>query len=426
MEKDNRTKVSIVMPVYNASNYLDRSLSDIVNQTYSNLEIIIVDDYSQDDSKSVYLKYAAHDSRIKIFVQKSNMGAASARNRGLEYATGEYIIFLDADDSFDREMIRKSLDAAVNNHADVVVFGYHEIIIAENDTHIIHKLNKEVYQTCDDKLELMNKCMTVPWNKLVRREVLLHNNIFFQNIPSENDVFYSYATILTSDTVVTLGDVLVQYYHGHANSISCDRDKKCSHLVLAQEAVYQYIVETMGNQQLAISYLNEVISSVLYRLQNEKNKRKLNAACEQWGNSRIFHNAILENQDNIHISSSNRLFIQRMLSGEDWKIDNIYLLYKDDIKETLEHIHQNNKKIALWGYGKRGKQFLKMLIDENIGIDFIIDNDINKIGNIVDRYTIVRYETIAHNVDYVIVLSEIIKNEIINKIDAQKIIEIII
>lgn len=103
MEKGFTDKISIVVPVYNVEKYLDNSIRHILNQTYKNLEIILVDDGSTDASGQICDSYAMKDSRVRVF-HKKNGGSSSARNLGLEMATGEFIGFLDADDYADETM----------------------------------------------------------------------------------------------------------------------------------------------------------------------------------------------------------------------------------------------------------------------------------------------------------------------------------
>ena len=100
---NSRPKISVIVPVYNVEKYLDNCINSIVNQTYDNLEILLVDDGSKDNSGSLCDEWALRDNRIKV-IHKQNGGASSARNAGLDAATGEYIGFVDADDYIDIDM----------------------------------------------------------------------------------------------------------------------------------------------------------------------------------------------------------------------------------------------------------------------------------------------------------------------------------
>ena len=114
--------VSVVLPIYNVEKYLERCILSIVNQTYRNLEIILVDDGSPDRCPEICDAWARKDSRIKV-VHKRNAGLGYARNTGIEHATGEYIFFFDSDDYVELDTVELCVDAAVLEKADIVCFG---------------------------------------------------------------------------------------------------------------------------------------------------------------------------------------------------------------------------------------------------------------------------------------------------------------
>lgn len=112
-------KISIVVPVYNMSRYLDKCISSIRNQSYTNLEIILIDDGSIDGSSKIVDKHASFDSRI-IAIHEENQGESRARNVGLEQTTGDYIAFVDCDDWIEPDIYETLLSAAVSNDLDIV------------------------------------------------------------------------------------------------------------------------------------------------------------------------------------------------------------------------------------------------------------------------------------------------------------------
>ena len=114
--------VSVVVPVYNVEKYLDRCVSSIVNQTYSNLEIILVDDGSPDRCPELCDAWARRDNRIRV-IHKQNTGLGMARNTGIENATGDYICFFDSDDYIHRETIEKACRVMNGNEVQIVIFG---------------------------------------------------------------------------------------------------------------------------------------------------------------------------------------------------------------------------------------------------------------------------------------------------------------
>lgn len=112
--------ISVVVPIYNIEKYLPRSIESILNQTYQNLEVILVDDGSTDGSLEICEQYAKKDARIKV-LHKSNGGAGGARNRGMELATGKYLTFVDGDDWIEKDMYEKMLSAIWETNSEIAV-----------------------------------------------------------------------------------------------------------------------------------------------------------------------------------------------------------------------------------------------------------------------------------------------------------------
>ena len=122
----NNKVISIVVPVYNVEKYLDRCLLSLVNQTYQNIEILLIDDGSLDSSPQKCDEWAKKDQRIKV-IHKKNEGLGFARNTGIENATGEFICFCDSDDTIHEDTIQKCVDAVFEYNADIVNFGFNYI-----------------------------------------------------------------------------------------------------------------------------------------------------------------------------------------------------------------------------------------------------------------------------------------------------------
>ena len=132
--------ISIVIPVYNVEKYLDECIQSVINQTYKNLQILLINDESTDSSYDICCKYSKQDDRIQI-INKKNGGAASARNVGIDKATGEYIYFLDSDDYIKETTIEEVVNYMKNNNLDLCYFSA-DVIIEDNDL----TWNKEMYK----------------------------------------------------------------------------------------------------------------------------------------------------------------------------------------------------------------------------------------------------------------------------------------
>lgn len=117
--------ISVIVPVYNVEPYLEEAIESVIHQTYTDLEIILVDDGSTDDSGKICDRYQKKDSRIKV-VHQENRGLSAARNAGLDICKGEMIAFLDSDDAFCTDMLQKMSDAMLESGADIVECNYAE------------------------------------------------------------------------------------------------------------------------------------------------------------------------------------------------------------------------------------------------------------------------------------------------------------
>lgn len=191
-----RVKVSVILPVYNAERYIEECLESLVNQTLKEIEIICVDDGSVDGSLEILRKYEKKDERIKVICQK-NLYAGVARNNGMKYATGKYMIFLDSDDFFDSTLLEKTYNEAECCDAEVVLFGARSI---NDNTNEIRPMpwvfRKEIFPeyvpfNCRDVSgQLLNFTSPNPWSKLFKTEFIKKNNLQFQQLHSSNDVFF--------------------------------------------------------------------------------------------------------------------------------------------------------------------------------------------------------------------------------------------
>ncbi|MCH5249283.1 MAG: glycosyltransferase family 2 protein [Lachnospiraceae bacterium] len=402
---------SIVIPVYNKGQYLKECLDSIQRQTYKNLEIICVDDGSTDNSYEICLEYTRTDKRFRIIKQK-NSGAAAARNRGLDNAHGEYIVFLDADDSFDEKMIEKACLAATENNADVVVWGYNEVGMESNNTSVVCRIpNYEVVDHDEVDFEVMESARTVPWNKLVRRELLIRKAIRFQNIPTENDVFYSNAVILSASKIFFVREALVNYSRGLQGSISVSRTLKKSHALLAYDQVYQFIKE--NEEKFVVPYIDKTLDWIMGNIIKENNFVRVKSISENYKKCKALKNAFLENENNPSIKFRNRNLINLLKSMDLVNLpSNIYIYSMGILQQIVENAHRHNKKIALWGCGVKGKKFIDAMKECGIQIDYVVDMDKSKQGTLYKSYLIHNYLDIQDVIQIIIILTSSILEEI--------------
>ncbi|WP_223067913.1 glycosyltransferase [Paenibacillus caui] len=192
--------ISVIVPVYNVENYLPKCLDSICGQTYSRLEIIIVNDGTKDGSERIIDEYALRDKRIKMVV-KPNGGLSSARNAGMEIATGDYVAFIDSDDWIAPEMLEHMYDTAEAGNCDLVVCNYDKVF-ADHTERSFLQMKEEIVDVRKLGLaEYMYRYLFTyahgheVWNKLYRRDILVQNAIRFEpnkEIFSEDLLFNLY------------------------------------------------------------------------------------------------------------------------------------------------------------------------------------------------------------------------------------------
>lgn len=187
-------KISIIVPVYRVEKYINRCLDSILNQSYKNLEIILVDDGSPDRCGEICEEYAKKDSRIRV-IHKENGGLSDARNFGMKYITGEYTLFLDSDDYIEKDCIETLLKIAQENNSDIVQCGfyydYNTYLLYDDryyteDSPIVNLDNNSLMR----ELVINERVKNFVWGKLYKSE-LIRDKYFKKGVLFE-DVFWSH------------------------------------------------------------------------------------------------------------------------------------------------------------------------------------------------------------------------------------------
>lgn len=197
-------KVSIIIPVYNKAPYLDSCISSVINQTYKNLEIIIIDDGSTDNSLEICENYRKKDERIQLISQE-NQGVSVARNKGIQKASGEWIYFLDADDYLELDAFEILVNEIIQDkEIDLIEFGTKkwkdEVIIGERVPS-----RQKLYT---DSIQLIKENELKPfsaWLHLIKKDLLIKNNIKFdKDLRHNEDMLFMYKVFLSSEKALVL------------------------------------------------------------------------------------------------------------------------------------------------------------------------------------------------------------------------------
>jgi len=204
--------VSIIMPVYNSEKYLEKSISSVLNQTLDSVELICINDRSDDDSLGVLKKFQKKDKRIKIINNKINVGPGKSRNVGIKNANGEYICFLDSDDWLRKKACEILYKKAEEGKADVVYIR--PKLVFANKTILDNRLLTE--KDCEDKdivfrKNLLRRVAWAPWSKFIRRDLLVKNKIGFPDIYIAEDMDFSYKVIYYAKKITYAKEYLYNY-----------------------------------------------------------------------------------------------------------------------------------------------------------------------------------------------------------------------
>lgn len=214
--------VSIIIPVYNVEQYIEECIKSVIKQSLQNIEIIIVNDGTRDNSINIIRKYIESDKRIKL-IDKKNGGLSSARNVGLDVAKGEYILFLDSDDWIEHTMAEDMYNYAVENKVDIVTSGYNRI-----DNNICTKVKSPIESNrVYNKTEILNiisnesnNITWFVWRNLYSRELITKNKIRFnENVKIGEDTAFNLEAFLSSNYIMSIPKNLYNY-RNNPNSLT--------------------------------------------------------------------------------------------------------------------------------------------------------------------------------------------------------------
>lgn len=286
-------KLSIIVPIYNVERYLERCIISILNQTYINFELILVNDGSTDNSKDICEKYLSIDNRIKL-INKKNGGLSSARNTGIELAIGEYIAFVDSDDYINKYMYEVLITTLKKDKSDMVICGYNKVDQNEANFQEINNYIdvNNVLASKISKVEALDKLLiegekfVVPWNKIYKRK--LFNELRYKNGKIYEDEFLAHRVLYKCNKVSVINEKLYFYIQRDGSIINSkfttkrfdkvyalkeriDFLKEKNLLELKEKAEKSFVDYFIWNYFVAYQRL-ENVNSDLIKLKNEFNK----------------------------------------------------------------------------------------------------------------------------------------------------------
>lgn len=261
-------KVSIIVPVYNAEKYIERCIKSLIGQTYKNIEIILINDGSEDKSLNILRNFENIDKRITL-INQENSGPSKARNLGINKSTGNYIAFIDADDYVELNYIEKMIKQSNCFKSDMIVCNYKEVRKeGEIPSNIFTFINNGEAYDCDINCigEVLCGRGGLVWGKLLKSSIIKENKIRFdENISMCEDLLFTLEFIKNTKVVSKIDDYL--YIHNKYNdeSITAKYNKELfNEQVKVQRKLEQFVYSNNYNNSYIENLLYERLKGIMW------------------------------------------------------------------------------------------------------------------------------------------------------------------
>ena len=264
--------VSIIIPIYNVSEHIERCILSVLNQTYNNIEIILINDCTQDDSMEkvhYILKSRSFNYNIKTINHEINKGLSAARNTGIKASKGDYLFFLDSDDWISNDCIEKQTSIAVNGKVDMVI-GNIEIV---GDTERLSRWwdfslmpNYFYDRNVIQELYYSNQLYMMAWNKLVKRKFIIDNDLYFKEGIIHEDDLWSFRIMLVINSIGILNHK-TYFYYIRPNAITSNRQghkNYSSRLIIGKKMILLTVNQNCESKKFALEFINTVFVSSIF------------------------------------------------------------------------------------------------------------------------------------------------------------------
>lgn len=375
---NNEIKVSIVIPIYNTGDYLKECLNTICNQTLKELQIICVDDGSTDNSVEIVESFMKQDDRIELYHHiGKGVGAGAARNHGLQYAKGEYLLILDSDDYFELDLAEKTYELAKKNDLDVVLFDakyldQNDVVLKNYSALYLCNLpNSSIFNVNDCADNIFQISPGMAWSKIWKHDFITENNIVFQENTLADDTLFTYSALCVAKKMSVLPERLVNYRYIRVGNQSSNKDKDVYSSISCAHELKKILLKHKLYNKLEYSYIRTVLGRCISHLRSfnsYESFEKLYVALKEFINNEILCNENWMDCFNIKTDNfSNDIAKQRL-------IDNILNISKMNSSNFLfeqyrEKIYygavfpnqlvEKKDRTVLYGAGAVGRDFFE-------------------------------------------------------------------
>lgn len=261
------SKVSVIVPIYNVEKYLEKCINSLLSQTLEDIQIILVNDGSKDNSGNIAREYEKNNKNRIIYVEKENGGLSDARNYGLKYATGDFIAFLDSDDYIEKNAYEEMYNKAIEENADYVECDF----IWE----FPNKIRVDKQYPYKNKKEMLSFVRVVAWNKLIKRQLITDNNLEFPKGLRYEDVEFTYKLIPFVNKFAYVDKPFIHYVQREGSIANVQNERTAEIFTVLDNVIEFYKKNNIYEEyrdELEYNYARYLLCSSLKRMCKIKDK----------------------------------------------------------------------------------------------------------------------------------------------------------
>lgn len=290
--------VSVIVPFYNSIPFVLNSIKYLKNQTLTSFEVILVDDGSEDKRISSVKKAIKGDKRFSLITQEYK-GAGGARNLGITHAKGDYVIFLDADDVYHRELLEKLYSSATKYNSDIVLCDA-SLENGERKKMInASQLSGDVAEIANIPEQIFQITYPAPWNKLIRRRLIHDFDLNFMELENANDLTFTFSALAAAVRISWVEEPLVMYSHTNPGSIQRSKDKDPTNIVKALEGLLNNLIDFGKFELFQDSYLKFFENTIRWNFKTFRNTSSRIKLLKGLVESQLFHHIATLNKDSL-------------------------------------------------------------------------------------------------------------------------------
>ena len=319
------TKVSIIIPVYNAEKYLGKCLESLLSQTLQEMEIICVDDGSSDGSPEILKRFQERDGRVRILTQE-NQYAGAARNNGMKEAQGEYLLFLDADDFFENTLLEKVYNQGKKMEADIVLFGAKQY---NDKTGIVSPASwyfkrdalprENPFSGKTENTDVFALVTPAPWTKLFRREFVEKQGLSFQGLQNSNDVYFVLTALALAEKITYVDEELVFYRVGMKGSLQGSKSLHPDCFIEAYAGVYHELQRRGIYERYEEGFMNILLSGCAHNLRTVTDWGLRRRICERMAEPEFAEMGLMERREEYFRRKEDFVFVNGILNAFEWE-----------------------------------------------------------------------------------------------------------